>query len=90
MFEDIQELRADEAPDEAINRCVERGVGEARASELTAKYPQAGERAERDHDTETRDVEGPDAKEDWIQGVSTDPGGDRTHDPVIKSHMLYH
>jgi len=19
-----------------------------------------------------------------------DPGGDRTHDPVIKSHMLYH
>src|SRR5438067_883751 len=21
---------------------------------------------------------------------SGDPGGDRTHDPVIKSHMLYH
>ena len=25
-----------------------------------------------------------------IAGFIGDPGGDRTHDPVIKSHMLYH
>jgi hypothetical protein len=36
------------------------------------------------------DVKAPEKKARGFKKIAGDPGGDRTHGPVIKSHMLYH
>src|SRR6476661_6748131 len=67
MFEDVEQLGAEQPADEPIDGGVHGGFGQPGPRQLAPEHPQAGQRAERHHHAEAGDVERSDAEENRQQ-----------------------
>ena len=62
VLEHVEEFRAQEPADQAVDGRVERGVGKGGPRQLLAEQPESGQRAERHHHAEAGDLERADAE----------------------------